>query len=55
MMNQNAQQFCGDHLTGGCRLTCPLAEACRYKKGDTRQIWAERVNAKADELAKEEE
>jgi hypothetical protein len=49
-MNENATRICDDHLLHGCRTTCPIKEACKYRPGDTRELFAERVNAAADEI-----
>jgi hypothetical protein len=50
-MNENATRICDDHLLNGCRTTCPIKEACKYRPGDTRELFAERVNAAADEIS----
>jgi hypothetical protein len=51
-MNENATRICDDNLLHGCQTTCPLKEACKYRPGDTRELFAERVNAAADEIEK---
>lgn len=53
-MKENAQTICNDNFNKKCRAGCPLSEACKYRGGDTREIWVGRVNAAANELAKEE-
>jgi hypothetical protein len=51
-VNEEATRICDDHLLQGCRTTCPIKEACKYRPGDTRELFAARVNAAADEIEK---
>lgn len=52
-MNGNAREFCNDHILRGCRTTCPLSQECKVQKYDSLEVFAKRVNTKADALVKE--
>lgn len=43
--------ICAQHVDAGCRKTCPLADPCKTKPGDTKEAFDERMNKAADDLS----
>lgn len=42
--------ICVSNIQNGCREVCPLAEACVYKAGDTKETFDARMNEAAENL-----
>ena len=56
-MNDNRTEkvinICVSNIENGCREVCPLADACAYKAGDTKESFDARMNEAAEELPDE--
>lgn len=50
MDNRSAKvkAICDRYFEHGCRVTCPLADPCRMRFGDTKEIYDVRLNAAAE-------
>ena len=44
-------KICASNVENGCREVCPLADACAYKAGDTKEIFDKRMNIAAANLS----
>lgn len=42
--------ICVSNVENGCREVCPLADACTYKAGDTKEIFDARMNEAAENI-----
>ena len=50
-MKEKSKKICDEWAEKGCRETCPLAEACVMRSGDTRESFDDRMEATAEALA----